>query len=1040
MRVSLQTVARRFGVALLSVALLGPAAARAGLPAIDAYNIGRYHTANGDFGSAIRAYSDALRMSPNYPAAYLARARAYLKCGQPHLAFDDLNTAAKLMPRSAEILAVRGQALASMQRPQEALADLSQAIALDGRAAEAYLRRSQVYAALGKLELVDADLKKALAIDPFIEQREMSAHVVTASHDTDVTTPSPLPAVPRHASAVPNHPELAAAPYPTTGDPAARSETPVRSARQDATYTPRAGLELPKATRTTAGIKPDFAVPELAHQESPAALTPVITPPPASPVVVTTKPQLVPVVRSPVVASNSAADGVAAERASSSSPAPSSAMVLMPPTSVPIVIEDAPSEPRSQVSTAITPVVVEPRQVAGHKHKPNLLPTRGQHVSPGATPTMIEAQAPEERSRQCLARGLELARQENWAGACAEFTAAIALNPKLADAHGHRGWCYLRAGRARPALEDFSSQLRFDPESTDAHFGRAQAYAELGQFDSALADARQARRIDPAFTDATTLCQELEEMLATAESAPAATPAGALATDDPVHSTTAEQLAALPHKPSANITADQYCARGSADLNAGMPDRSIANYGVALQLDPNLDEALLGRGRAYLALRRYREALIDFDAAIAQSPSAVHLYCVRAEAFFACHALDQACEDLQTALRLGPQSAAALELQERLVQARAQFPAAETTEPEENATASVIVAAPPSGPVTSISDDEVNTPPLESTPTSEEQVAVAPATVTPLESPAPSTSRRDKPAPPPAPTTSRKKLGQTLLNLFRSDELPIASPDAAPASTAAANQPRATTNANRAAVQQANALESLSTPTGAPPRAQSGKISEPAVRLATGLSEPRELAYAVPAVNDGDDPATTFSDARVPATTTSDTYDSMSDLTAHLDRYPQDVDVLRERGICYRAQGKYTEAMKDLTLAIKLAPGDVRNHLARAAVYSDEGRLADERDDLTEALRLLPDCHDALIRRGMNSLYQQANPAAFADFDRVIRQHPGNAQAWYGRGLAYAGQGQHERAINDLSEAVRLDPTLDAAADKLQQLRESPGR
>ena len=47
---------------------------------------------------------------------------------------------------------------------------------------------------------------------------------------------------------------------------------------------------------------------------------------------------------------------------------------------------------------------------------------------------------------------------------------------------------------------------------------------------------------------------------------------------------------------------------------------------------------------------------------------------------------------------------------------------------------------------------------------------------------------------------------------------------------------------------------------------------------------------------------------------------------------------------------------------------------------------------------------------------------AIAEFDRAIRQDPGNAAAYFGRGRGYLRKGDNSRAVADYSEALRLNP------------------
>jgi tetratricopeptide (TPR) repeat protein len=47
---------------------------------------------------------------------------------------------------------------------------------------------------------------------------------------------------------------------------------------------------------------------------------------------------------------------------------------------------------------------------------------------------------------------------------------------------------------------------------------------------------------------------------------------------------------------------------------------------------------------------------------------------------------------------------------------------------------------------------------------------------------------------------------------------------------------------------------------------------------------------------------------------------------------------------------------------------------------------------------------------------------AIKDFDKVVELDPQDAKAHYNRGLIYFAKGEYRRALEDLKEAVRLDP------------------
>ena len=55
-------------------------------------------------------------------------------------------------------------------------------------------------------------------------------------------------------------------------------------------------------------------------------------------------------------------------------------------------------------------------------------------------------------------------------------------------------------------------------------------------------------------------------------------------------------------------------------MNSGRPTEAEALFNKALALKPDLAEAWLGRGNAFVKLERYDEAFADYDRALALKP------------------------------------------------------------------------------------------------------------------------------------------------------------------------------------------------------------------------------------------------------------------------------------------------------------------------------------------------------------------------------------------------------------------------------------
>jgi tetratricopeptide (TPR) repeat protein len=101
--------------------------------------------------------------------------------------------------------------------------------------------------------------------------------------------------------------------------------------------------------------------------------------------------------------------------------------------------------------------------------------------------------------------------------------------------------------------------------------------------------------------------------------------------------------------------------------------------------------------------------------------------------------------------------------------------------------------------------------------------------------------------------------------------------------------------------------------------------------------------------------------------------------------------------------------------------------------------------DLSEAIRLAPDRPYVYYLRGTAwyDRYMRASGSiepkdltrAIADFTKAIHYGPYFAGAYYARGLARNTNGEHNRALEDLTQAVRLEPDNPQMAAALQQLK-----
>lgn len=76
----------------------------------------------------------------------------------------------------------------------------------------------------------------------------------------------------------------------------------------------------------------------------------------------------------------------------------------------------------------------------------------------------------------------------DFSGAIADYTVAIAIEPKSADAHFYRALLYRALGRLKEAIADLDVVLKEEPRTVSAYLARGDAHADAGYSDAAIAD------------------------------------------------------------------------------------------------------------------------------------------------------------------------------------------------------------------------------------------------------------------------------------------------------------------------------------------------------------------------------------------------------------------------------------------------------------------------------------------------------------------------------------------------------------------------
>ncbi len=232
-----------------------------------------------------------------------------------------------------------------------------------------------------------------------------------------------------------------------------------------------------------------------------------------------------------------------------------------------------------------------------------------------------------------LERGVGHLQRGEYERAAAEFTAALRLDPTLADAYANRGEANRLAGDYEQALADYDNAHLLDPTNARILFNRGMVHWILGQVESAIADYSACLRLD-------------------ASNALAWTNRGSAHADKgDLNSALADFGRALQLDPSSPLA---YQKRADVYVRKGDHDRAIADYNQAVRLNPFDALSCIKRGDAFRSKGQYDRALADYSAALRLDPLNVNAYLNRASAYRMRGQGELALADLGQAIRLEP--------------------------------------------------------------------------------------------------------------------------------------------------------------------------------------------------------------------------------------------------------------------------------------------------------------------------------------------------------------------------------------------------
>ena len=141
-----------------------------------------------------------------------------------------------------------------------------------------------------------------------------------------------------------------------------------------------------------------------------------------------------------------------------------------------------------------------------------------------------------------------------------------------------------------------------------------------------------------------------------------------------------------------------------------------------------------------------------------------------------------------------------------------------------------------------------------------------------------------------------------------------------------------------------------------------------------------------------------------------------------LEKKPDYVFALLNRGWLHQLQNKLDEALVDYERAVELDNDHVDAHIYRGKAYEELDKFDKAAADYEQAFHLKPDHWRAYLWRAWLYYRQKQLDLSLADYTRLIEIKPRLDDAYLYRGKVYRDLGQFENALADYNKAQELSP------------------
>ena len=207
-----------------------------------------------------------------------------------------------------------------------------------------------------------------------------------------------------------------------------------------------------------------------------------------------------------------------------------------------------------------------------------------------------------------------------------------------------------KMGNEEKAIIFFSNAIKFEKKNKNFYFHRADSKIKLGKYAEALADLEIAKNID---------LQEISSSKDTAGKR-----------DSYIYHRIGIAQHYLRHYDVAlanfnlaielnPIVNDFYYHRATTCMNLEKYDQAVSDYSMVIELDPQGLDPYINRAMAYTAIAKYAEAEADYTTYISMNPYNFYIYQKRADVRVSMKNMEGALSDLNALIELKPENASA---------------------------------------------------------------------------------------------------------------------------------------------------------------------------------------------------------------------------------------------------------------------------------------------------------------------------------------------------------------------------------------------